>query len=241
MLNAGAPAPFLIVADHAGASTPRRLAGLGLPPERLATHIGVDIGVSEVARRLAETLKATLVEQRFSRLVIDCNRDPARADSICETSDGVAVPGNQAITPQARSARIDEVFLPYHQRIARELEARAQADAPTLFVSLHSFAPTLQGEARPWRFGVLHMEDSPFSEAVLRRLRSSVDADGVGDNQPYRMDGTDFTVPRHAIARGLDYLELEIRQDLAAEAPAAVCGLLAGVLSAAADEALRAA
>ncbi|MBV9949245.1 MAG: N-formylglutamate amidohydrolase, partial [Myxococcales bacterium] len=36
----------------------------------------------------------------------------------------------------------------------------------------------------------------------------------VGDNQPYAMDGTDYTVPRHAHAQGLPYLELEFRQDL---------------------------
>jgi predicted N-formylglutamate amidohydrolase len=39
------------------------------------------------------------------------------------------------------------------------------------------------------------------------------DGDAVGDNQPYTMDGTDFTVPHHADPRGLDYLELEVRQD----------------------------
>jgi predicted N-formylglutamate amidohydrolase len=33
------------------------------------------------------------------------------------------------------------------------------------------------------------------------------------------MDGTDFTIPCHADPRGLDYLELEVRQDLIADAP----------------------
>ena len=31
------------------------------------------------------------------------------------------------------------------------------------------------------------------------------------------MDEIDYTAPRHAIARGLDYLELEVRQDLIAD------------------------
>jgi predicted N-formylglutamate amidohydrolase len=39
----------------------------------------------------------------------------------------------------------------------------------------------------------------------------------VGDNAPYAMDGTDYTAPHHARPRGLDYCELEIRQDLIAE------------------------
>jgi predicted N-formylglutamate amidohydrolase len=40
----------------------------------------------------------------------------------------------------------------------------------------------------------------------------------VGDNQPYALGETDYTVPVHAQARGLDYLELEVRQDLIADA-----------------------
>lgn len=34
----------------------------------------------------------------------------------------------------------------------------------------------------------------------------------VGDNQPYLMDDTDYTVPRHALPRDLPYVELELSQ-----------------------------
>jgi predicted N-formylglutamate amidohydrolase len=56
--------------------------------------------------------------------------------------------------------------------------------------------------------------------------------DAAGDNQPYSMDQIDNTIPLHADARGLDYLELEIRQDLIAE-PAGqdeVAAIVAGLL-----------
>jgi predicted N-formylglutamate amidohydrolase len=36
----------------------------------------------------------------------------------------------------------------------------------------------------------------------------------VGDNEPYQMDGTDYTVPLHAFPRDLAYAEIEVRQDL---------------------------
>jgi predicted N-formylglutamate amidohydrolase len=49
------------------------------------------------------------------------------------------------------------------------------------------------------------------------QLRSEF-GDEVGDNLPYRMDEVDFTVPFHARPRGLDYLELEVRQDIITEA-----------------------
>jgi predicted N-formylglutamate amidohydrolase len=36
----------------------------------------------------------------------------------------------------------------------------------------------------------------------------------VGDNEPYAMDDTDYTIPHHAISRALRYAEIEVRQDL---------------------------
>ena len=52
-----------------------------------------------------------------------------------------------------------------------------------------------------------------LSRRVLALLKADL-GDEAGDNQPYAMDGSDNTVPLHADARGLDYLELEVRQDL---------------------------
>jgi predicted N-formylglutamate amidohydrolase len=174
--------------------------------------------VAALGERLARALDATFIRQRFSRLVIDCNRDPSRADAIPEVSDGSPVPGNRALSAAARTARVDEIARPYHAAIAAELDGRAAAGLPTTLVSLHSFTPRMDGFDRPWRFGVLHADDSPYSRKVLARLRAEVGHALVGDNQPYRMDEVDFTIPHHAGARGLDYLELEVRQDLIAGA-----------------------
>ena len=126
------------------------------------------------------------------------------------------MPGNAGLSAADRQARIDQIARPYHARIARELDVRAARGQPTILVSLHSFTPSMGGVDRPWRYGVLHMGDSPFSRAVLGRLRAEL-GELAGDNEPYTMDGTDFTIPFHARPRGLDYLELEIRQDLIAD------------------------
>lgn len=229
MQNPGARSAFVLVGDHAGRETPRSLNGLGVPPAEFDRHIAWDIGIAGVGAQLSRALDAPFIAQRYSRLVIDCNRDPARADAIPEVSDGTAIPANRGLSPEARQARIDEVFRPYHDAIAAELEGRPPG---TILVALHSFTPVMAGAARPWRFGVLHLEDSPFSRAVLARLRAEPGLGEIGDNQPYRMDGTDFTVPFHAHGRGLDYVEIEVRQDLLADAAgqAHVAGLLARIL-----------
>lgn len=231
----GAAGPFLLIGDHAGVAIPRQLGDLGLTPAALGAHIASDIGVDGLGERLSALLAATFIAQRYSRLVIDCNRDPARPDAMCEVSDGIAVPGNLGLDDAARAQRIDEVFRPYHDRIAAELDARA--GSPTLLVSLHSFTPVMGGAARPWRFGVLHLPGSRFSDAVLARLRDTPGAGEIGDNAPYAMDGTDYTVPYHAVARGLDYVELEVRQDLLADAAGQdrIAALLAPVLRSAAE------
>lgn len=235
VVNLGAQSPFLLLGDHAGRGIPSRLQDLGLREPDLSRHIAWDIGVAALGARLAEKLDAPFIAQRWSRLVIDCNRDPGRADSIPEASDGSTIPGNLGLTGDERAARVAQVFAPYHARITRELDARAARNLPTVVVALHSFTPVMAGFARPWLFGILHLGASPFSDAVLAGLRAEPDAPVVGDNEPYRMDEVDYTIPHHAIGRGLDYVELEVRQDLLADAAgqAAVAERLARVLPAA--------
>ncbi len=212
--NPGGSSPFLLLGDHAGRAIPRRLDRLGLSDHDLARHIAWDIGVEELGVRLAKRLDATFVRQTYSRLVIDCNRALGSEGSIPPVSDGSVIPGNQDLDAATRHARSVEIFKPYHDLIAATLDARR---GDVVIVSLHSFTPVLAGQARPWRYGVLHRGDSAFSKASLAALRARVGGDLIGDNQPYAMDGIDFTVPYHADPRDLDYLELEVRQDLIAE------------------------
>ena len=59
--------------------------------------------------------------------------------------------------------------------------------------------------------------DSRFARRLLAILQRDP-AIITGDNQPYRMDATDYTIPHHAFPRQLAYVELEIRQDLIGDA-----------------------
>ena len=215
--NPGGASRFLLFGDHAGRLTPQSLGDLGLPPEAWERHIAWDIGVAGVGERLAAALDAPFIRQAYSRLVIDCNRVPGAADSTPEISDGHPIPGNRGLSAADLAARREEIYAPYQDRISQALDERKRLGRPTLLVSLHSFTPVFQGFVRPWRFGVLHRGDSEFSQRVLTLLRDAF-GEAAGDNQPYAMDGIDNTIPLHADARGLDYLELEMRQDLIADA-----------------------
>jgi predicted N-formylglutamate amidohydrolase len=209
-------AGLLVVCDHAGRATPSRLHRLGLADEAFERHIAYDIGAAELSRQLAMRLDAPLIEQVYSRLVIDCNRSPDRADLIPEVSDGVAIPGNLALTQAEVQARLGDIHTPYHDAIAAEIDRAVAAGAPPALILIHSFTPVMSGFQRPWQVGVLHQGD-PLSLAMLARLEAEPGLT-VGDNAPYAMDEIDYTAPRHAQTRGLHYLELETRQDLIADA-----------------------
>jgi len=240
LLNPGGGASFLLVADHAGRLVPRRLGDMGLPAADWNRHIALDLGIAPLAEALAARLQAPALIQRYSRLVVDCNRDPQRADAVPEVSDGSPIPGNRGLSPAQRAARIAEVHAPYQAAIAAELARRDAAGVATVLVALHSFTPQLAtaagAPARPWHAGVLHGGgDESFALAVLAELRARVAAP-IGDNQPYAMEGTDFTIPHHCFAAGRGYVELEIRQDLLTQ-PASRerwCATLAAALEAAA-------
>jgi predicted N-formylglutamate amidohydrolase len=70
--------PFMLVADHAGNNMPRALGRLGLDAADCERHIAWDIGIAGLGRVLAGALDATLIQQDYSRLVIDCNRPAER-------------------------------------------------------------------------------------------------------------------------------------------------------------------
>lgn len=211
--NPGGRSSFLLLGDHAGRAIPARLGTLGLGETDLARHIAWDIGVAGLGRRMAERLDACFVAQSYSRLVIDCNRAPDHPDLIPAASDGTAIPGNAGLSEEERAMRIAKIHAPYQAMIDDALALGDGAGRETILVALHSFTPEMGGMARPWDVGVLHDGgDTGFALRLLERLRAMGDI-VVGDNQPYRMDATDHTVPRHAYAAGRPYAEIEIRQD----------------------------
>jgi predicted N-formylglutamate amidohydrolase len=215
--NENGPSPFLIVADHAGNSMPRALGRLGVPETECERHIAWDIGIAAVSRLVADAVDATLVQQNYSRLVIDCNRTPGSETSIPEISELTPVPGNRGLSEGRKVARVREIFRPYHDRIETELDRRRQAGRPAALIAMHSFTPVFMGVVRPWHAGVLYNRDPRFAHllmALLKREEGLV----VGDNEPYSVtDASDYTIPVHGERRGLHHIAIEVRQDLIAD------------------------
>jgi len=205
---------FVIVVDHASRRIPRRLGDLGLPAAELQRHIAWDIGALDVARLVAAELDATLVAQNYSRLVIDCNRDPKVPTSIPTLSESTPIPGNMNLSDEQRAARRREIFDPYHDHVRALLDERQAAGRPTILVSQHSMTDIFKGVRRAMHAAVLYNRDRRFAGLVLDILRREPPLH-IAENEPYFVsDETDYTIPRHGEERGLPHVEIEIRQDL---------------------------
>jgi predicted N-formylglutamate amidohydrolase len=215
--NADGTSPLLLVADHAGRAIPRALGRLGVAAPEWERHIAWDIGIAGVGRILANALGAVLIQQNYSRLVIDCNRPPGSPASIPEISELTPIPGNANLSVAEKDARAREIFWPYHRRIETELERRRQTGCATALIALHSFTPVFKGVARAWHIALLYNRDPRLARGLLtlfQQERGLV----VGDNQPYFVsDTTDYTIPVHGERHGLPHVLIEIRQDLIAE------------------------
>src|ERR1700675_1323438 len=122
--NAAGRSPFLLTSDHYGRIIPRILGDLGLPAAELTRHIAWDPGIAGVSEALSKHLDAHLIAQRYSRLVIDCNRPPEAASSIPRISEATLIPGNEGLAPEAAETRRRQIFDPYHRRITEVIDQR---------------------------------------------------------------------------------------------------------------------
>lgn len=214
--NEAGLSPILFASDHAGRAIPKRLGTLGLDETERERHIAYDIGIYGVTTDLARALDATYVFQPYSRLVIDCNRRPGSPQSIMRDSDGTTIPGNAELTADETRTREDEILRPYHDTIERFVAARRAAGRPTILFAMHSCTPLFGGESgpRPWPIMLMADKDWRVGEALIDVLRAET-CFNVGVNEPYTVSGeNDYTIPVHAEAGGLPYIEIEIRQDL---------------------------
>lgn len=208
--------PVLLICEHAGRAVPQSLNGLGLSEEERCRHIAWDIGAAEVTRRLAHSIGATAILQRYSRLVIDCNRPPEAPDSAAPFADGLRVTGNENVPLAERRARQDEIFHPFHDAVTRALNLNKHR----LVLSLHSFTPVLAGRPRPWEISFLFRDDTETSTRLERITRAQGPDLTIGMNEPYQVeDASDWFIPKHGEARKLPHSLIEIRNDLITDAP----------------------
>jgi predicted N-formylglutamate amidohydrolase len=206
---------ILIVSDHASNRVPEDI-DLGIDPALLDEHVALDIGVAQIAERMAARPGVAAFLGNVSRLVCDFNREEDSPAVVPHASDGHSIPGN-LFDVAGREARLERFHRPFHAALASLLSEAP----PALLLSLHSFTPALRSlpeERRPWQVGVLYNQDERAAHVAIPLL----EAEGliVGDNEPYSGKVLNATMNRHAEAEGRPYLGIEIRQDQILDAAA---------------------
>lgn len=221
VLNPRSTAPILLVCDHASRRFPAALGDMGLDPVVRRCHLALDIGAGALTESLAESLGVTAVLAKYSRLIVDCNRQLLDPGAFLEFGDGVVIPGNRNLLEADKRLRADEIFWPYHHAIDAELQRLRGGECPPSVIAIHSFTPVLNGVSRPWQFGVLWDTDRRIAEIMLHELRQVGFL--VGDNEPYSGKAPqDFTIDYHAEQNRLPHVGLEVRQDLIDDEPGVV-------------------
>ena len=213
ILNPDAVVPVLLVCDHASHRFPRSLGTMGLDYLNRHSHVVHDIGAGALVEMLANNLGVTAVLCQYSRLIVDCNRELVDHNAFLKFNDGVDIPANHNLRSNEKEKRVSEIYWPYHNAIEGQIGRLKDQGINPVFISVHSFSPVINGEARKWEIGVLWDKDSTTAEFFLSNLGEA--GYFVGDNKPYSgKDPEDFTIDHHAEPSGLPHVGIEIRQDL---------------------------
>lgn len=213
--NASGKGDIVLVCEHASRRVPERLGTLGLTEQALESHIAWDPGALAVARLLAAKLDAALIYQRFSRLAYDCNRPPEAEAAMPVVSEVYEIPGNRTMSSDERRARVDEIYLPFHDAVARFVSERKSGGRPPVLVTMHSFTPVYFGNPRAVEIGVLHDADSRLADHMLSAATKGQVAYDIRRNEPYGpADGVTHSLIEYGVQNGLPNVMIEIRNDL---------------------------
>jgi predicted N-formylglutamate amidohydrolase len=203
----------LLVCEHASNFIPASLDNLGLDAKTANSHVAWDPGALAVTQLLSLSLDATMITAKVSRLVYDCNRPPDAVGAMPAKSEIFLIDGNQNLSVDEKTARINEIYVPFTNAIKDEIKARSNAGRTTVMATIHSFTPIYFGEKRTVELGILHDKDARMADAMLDIPGPMV----TMRNQPYGADdGVTHTLKLHALPNGLLNVMIEIRNDLIA-------------------------
>jgi predicted N-formylglutamate amidohydrolase len=153
----------------------------------------------------------------YSRLVVDLNRAPDHSECMVEESDHTRIPANASLSKEAKAQRLKEIFWPYHNQIARQVDRFVKKGRTPLLLAVHSFTPEMDRVKRPWHIAVLWNKQEKTARKLIAEIKKNNPRLKVGENEPYTLKNERFrgsTIWRHAEERNLPYVFVEFRQDL---------------------------
>lgn len=214
IVEADRGARLLLTCEHASNGLPPPHAWPDPDRWLVDTHWAYDLGSAEITRALAAAMGVPAVLCGFSRLLADTNRDADDPSVFRLEAHGRPVALNSHLTDAERRERIARFHAPYHAAIDLLLLRYPEA---AIVLSMHSFTPVYEdGPPRQMEIGVLFDHEEALAASVIDSL--SRDGWAVASNEPYSgKSGLIYAAERHADRHRRKALELEIRQDVAAD------------------------
>jgi len=177
------------------------------------THWAWDPGAAMITRAMASRFSSGAVLARASRLVCDVNRKVGGPGFIRDVLEGAPLGFNQGVDAEEVSRRVERYYLPYHRCLHDRLQDRLAEGKSPLLLAVHSFTPVMGEDVREMEVSVVFDERCPDR---AQRFIEAFEREGltVGVNQPYSgIRGQMYSAWHHGKGCGIDYLELEMRQD----------------------------
>ncbi len=208
------PRPFrlLLTCEHAGNHVPARYRGLFRGQgEELAGHRGWDIGALVLARDLQRGLRAPLVYDRTTRLLVDLNRALRSPTLFSEFSEQLDAPERREL--------LARLHAPHWQRVRQGIERLGgRSQGPVVHLAVHTFTPELDGIVRQTDVGLLYdpgrAAEARFCRGWQRALADIAPEVRVRLNYPYWGAGVGMATQmrRRFPAAGYLGLAVEVNQ-----------------------------
>ncbi len=219
--------PIILSVPHCGTDFPEELRG-DYVPEKMAAPDDTDWFVHDLYN-FASEMGITIIHAKYSRWVIDLNRDPESAPLY---NDGRIITGlttatdffgnpiykNDAVIPDQAEIqrRLDTYYWPYYEKVAALLEERKKAFGKVLLWDAHSIrhlVPTIRETVFPDM--ILGNNDETTADpklitTALDQLRSGTY--GVNHNTPFK--GGHITRYFGKPENGVHALQLEMNKIL---------------------------
>lgn len=208
---------LILTCEHGGNHVPRSYRSCFTHTQQtLATHRGYDIGALSLARSLAYHFDAPLHSSKVTRLLIELNRSLHHRNLFSEFTVGLATETKQQI--------INTFYLPYRTQVEQAIRETVGTQRPVVHVSVHTFTPQLNGQARAADVGLLYSpqrtRETVFAKSWQAQIRDVFSNWTVRRNYPYRGSSDGFTTYLRTQFSPNLYLglELEVNQKHAANA-----------------------
>lgn len=198
---------FIITCEHASNAVPAEWAHLfrGSEPV-LGSHRGWDPGALELAKKMADSLDASLHIYPWTRLLIELNRSKGHKSVFSEFTRSLPI--------DHKSLLLSAYWSPYRENVREDIQKAVAIGKRVIHISVHTFTPIWKGEERDLDIGLLYdpqrKNEQEFCRNWRKKLKSQVPGFRIRMNRPYLGSSDGHTTSLRKDLSENNYLGIEI-------------------------------